>query len=595
MPCKRAAAVRPDRTGQQPPAEPEDDQLTVQAARPPLRQATRPSRRDCVIALGLALIGSGIWLWFALATRISLEDAYITFRYARNIAQSNGFVYNVGERVLGTTSPLQALLLAGLGISFGPDRIPVLASVVVPPFGIAAGVLTFLAMRRLGASAAGAAVGLLFFYLHPVVMRTSLGGMETPLVLFLMGLSLYFLAQRRAAAAALSVGLLALCRIDGLIWGGLVVAVTLLSDYRRPLRQALGFGSVVAPWLLFSWLYFGSPVPNSMLAKGVVRPGREHLLTNPLHFSRLSRFYLSGLTLSMNDWLVVASLCLIALGVLAAVRTRRRELLLLPAFLAIYPVVMYLGRAPMFEWYLAPMLLCSLPLIGVGLSQMVGLVLSGKARRPVRMGALVCLVALAVVALPAVVREAKTMPRRVARARSVQQNEFGLRRAVGLWLRQHTPEHASVAMEGIGYQGYYSERRVIDMAGLVTPKVIGYNASTGSNGTVFKHITTELQPDYIVLRSFEVEDNHHFKGGRLFETTKDRELFFRHYREARHFVAPHPELSPLLTRLTLYERLSGGPVDDTPLGESEGTPGDQKVPTPRVGAARASRPRGPAG
>jgi hypothetical protein len=307
-----------------------------------------------------------VWIWFALSTRISLEDAYITFRYARNIAQGNGFVYNLGERVLGTTSPLQALLLAGLGASLGPERIPLVASAVMPVFGIAAGAVAFLAVRRCGGSRVGAGVGLLLFWLHPVVMRTSLGGMETPLVLFLMALSLYSLACARAVPATGSVAFLALCRIDGRIWGGLAVAVTLLSPFRKVVRQAIAFGAVIMPWILFSWLYFGSPVPNSMVAKGVVRPGREGLLTDPVHFSRLSHFYLSGATLGMDRWLIVISVVLLILGTIAVFRARRRELWLLPVFPPVYVVLMYVGRAPMFQWYLAPMLLCCMFLMGLG-------------------------------------------------------------------------------------------------------------------------------------------------------------------------------------------------------------------------------------
>ena len=82
-------------------------------AAPGLRAADR-------VALAIvAAVGGSVWLWFALSTRIALEDAFITFRYARNIAQGLGFVYNPGERVLGTTTPLQTLLLAGLGFLFG--------------------------------------------------------------------------------------------------------------------------------------------------------------------------------------------------------------------------------------------------------------------------------------------------------------------------------------------------------------------------------------------------------------------------------------------------------------------------------------------
>jgi len=58
-----------------------------------------------VIALAICYrIGLGPW---------TIDDAYITFRYANHIAQGMGFVYNGGERILGTTTPLYTLLLAG--------------------------------------------------------------------------------------------------------------------------------------------------------------------------------------------------------------------------------------------------------------------------------------------------------------------------------------------------------------------------------------------------------------------------------------------------------------------------------------------------
>ena len=46
------------------------------------------------------------------ATHFTSEDFLITLRYAENLAGGHGFVYNPGERVLGTTTPLYALFLA---------------------------------------------------------------------------------------------------------------------------------------------------------------------------------------------------------------------------------------------------------------------------------------------------------------------------------------------------------------------------------------------------------------------------------------------------------------------------------------------------
>lgn len=49
---------------------------------------------------------------FGMYIRHPYDDAFITFRYAQNLAAGHGLVYNIGERILGTTSPLFALILS---------------------------------------------------------------------------------------------------------------------------------------------------------------------------------------------------------------------------------------------------------------------------------------------------------------------------------------------------------------------------------------------------------------------------------------------------------------------------------------------------
>ena len=60
----------------------------------------------------------------------TVDDAYITFRYARNIASGVGFVYNAGDPVLGTTTPAYALLLAAVSRLAGFYDYPRLALMV---------------------------------------------------------------------------------------------------------------------------------------------------------------------------------------------------------------------------------------------------------------------------------------------------------------------------------------------------------------------------------------------------------------------------------------------------------------------------------
>src|SRR5205809_7032221 len=58
-------------------------------------------------------VGLAVWLYIMLAFRGQPgDDPYITYRYASNVASGNGFVFNVGERVQSTTTPLFALILA---------------------------------------------------------------------------------------------------------------------------------------------------------------------------------------------------------------------------------------------------------------------------------------------------------------------------------------------------------------------------------------------------------------------------------------------------------------------------------------------------
>ena len=63
-----------------------------------------------IALIALALLLRMLWIVY---TDFSYEDSFITFRYAHQIVEGNGFVYNPGERVYGTTTPLFTLLLAG--------------------------------------------------------------------------------------------------------------------------------------------------------------------------------------------------------------------------------------------------------------------------------------------------------------------------------------------------------------------------------------------------------------------------------------------------------------------------------------------------
>jgi len=128
-------------------------------------------------AIGLILL--------ALAARIipgprTIDDSFITFRYARNLLNGEGFVYNSGQRVMGTTTPLYTFLMAGLGLlTGGPEaNFPALAL----GLNAAADALTCLLLwrlgKRFGSSRAGGVAGVLWA-VAPFSVTFAIGGLET--------------------------------------------------------------------------------------------------------------------------------------------------------------------------------------------------------------------------------------------------------------------------------------------------------------------------------------------------------------------------------------------------------------------------------
>lgn len=76
------------------------------------------------------------------------DDAFITFRYSRFLAEGQGPIYNLGERVEGYTNFLLMLIVAGGIRLFGPDLVLLYAQVAC----IAGGMLAILCTYALCAS-----------------------------------------------------------------------------------------------------------------------------------------------------------------------------------------------------------------------------------------------------------------------------------------------------------------------------------------------------------------------------------------------------------------------------------------------------------
>lgn len=200
----------------------------------------------------LALHSSRLQPW-------TVDDAYITFRYAEHFAAGNGPVYNVGERVEGYTTPLWMGLLA-LGGALGAS-VPVLSKVL--GIGCALAALTALGTshRTIAIPVPAAAASTALFGTCGVVTAWVMSGMEVALVCLLVLATVLARQAGRPAQAGVWGALATMARPDAL----LVVAAAALP--RGRLRLVAAFVALYGPFFAARWAYYGWLLPNTFYAK----------------------------------------------------------------------------------------------------------------------------------------------------------------------------------------------------------------------------------------------------------------------------------------------------------------------------------------
>lgn len=243
------------------------------------KASAKPAALRIVLVLTLVLLMGHAWHY-----RFQCDDAFISFRYARNLSRGHGLVFNPGmERVEGYTNFLWVLLLAGLDrLGIRPERAANGLSLIATA-ALWAWVAWF-ANRNRPRPALLAAVPTFLLAATRSVAVWSTSGMETRLfeVLLIGGIlrcafeldSVLEAAQRRRAIAGWLLGLATLTRPDAIVVAvPVMVAACWLMHRRRRMDRAwltatlLPFAALVAGHVAFRRLYYGEWLPNTYYAK----------------------------------------------------------------------------------------------------------------------------------------------------------------------------------------------------------------------------------------------------------------------------------------------------------------------------------------
>ncbi|HEX4963701.1 MAG TPA: hypothetical protein VF173_22940 [Thermoanaerobaculia bacterium] len=204
------------------------------------------------------------------------DDAYISYRYALNLASGHGLVFNPGERVEGFSNLLYVLLLTPAAALVPRVGVYAVSAALNVLFALAALiVLHRFTRRRLGNGAAAALAFLVA--LCPSIWVWVASGLETPLVLLLQ-VAVWVLCERLveegagarklAAGLCLVAALSVLARVDGFITPLLAAAFLGLRGRWRPaLAVAAVAAATFAATALWRLSYYGWPLPNTVYAK----------------------------------------------------------------------------------------------------------------------------------------------------------------------------------------------------------------------------------------------------------------------------------------------------------------------------------------
>lgn len=543
-----------------------------------------------------AVVFAAVRLYVVVTTHLLYDDAFITFRYARNLASGAGFVFNSGEKVLGTTTPLFTVILAAFA------RIGVPPHVAAPLLNLGFELATLWVLYRI-LTAEGRegdrprwgwlvfSLAALLWALDPIGYEVGVAGMEMPLMVFLLAACYRDMLNGRGGRAGVLAALAILTRIDALPAVGLIYAYLLVARRReggvaQALKSALVCGAVLLPCVLLMWAYFGSPIPNSIFAKRYYSTlfTKEWIKAT----EDLLRYKVPLLFFEFPFRRLETALFLWAAVELLVIRKAGREwagaagLLLYP--LCYYPAITFSGFITQ-RWYLYP----GLPFFAVGVAvgaallwemiwarfagfaalffalsfgalaevsiiqykafsfDLAGMVTGPLTNLAVYAGLLYgakrmkwpLLAGFVAVFLTAAL--AVSLGGSLQTMRGYAQGYEGTNEEIGKWIARERPG-AAVAVGEIGYIGYYSGAKIVDLVGLVQPEVLKIRESSGLVG-VFEH----YRPDLLI---FETQEGGKPAGSEFAKS----ELFQKEYRAAKTWSVTRVGPGGGVRELTAFER-----------------------------------------
>jgi len=425
-----------------------------------------------------------------------LDDPWIHLQFAKNLAEYGSFSYFKNELVTaGSTSPIYTVLLAA---GFFVTKNEMWLSYII---GIIFFALSVYYFYRLSDTffpkdnwlAIAAALLLVF---DKWINFISVTGMETTLYIFLLVASYYYYRKMNAVGFAVTLGLTFWTRPDALAFIAAIAADYFFRVYlknrspkenadillfeRKDLYKIAGiFGGIMAAYFAMNFIIAGSLLPNTYSAKLA-------------YYSPEFRSRADFLKVEVWEYFTESAYLLIFIpfvfGIikLASDSFKLKYNPLIPAFIFIALLIfMYWYKLPYahrFGRYMMPIFPFYILLSVYGGREFFRWLANYLGDTKLVNGLNIILLAGTIVYFATGYNENKKVFQDQSRHIYIRQVE------TAKWLKNNTPEGSIIATHDVGAIAYYSDRKIVDVVGLINPEFVSKLNSKDFAGFVQEQI-----------------------------------------------------------------------------------------------------------
>lgn len=423
---------------------------------------------------------------------VDVDDSYIVYRIARNVAEHGQWAYNIGEIRNVSTGMLHTLFISVFTVmtSIDPRNIShFLCSLYIIFAGCAAFQIfdSTATSSNDGESQSDKAISVLGAMAVVVFLASNeTWGLETNLTIALILWIIVKVINRKSAYYL--AGLCILSRPDAIVLLFLLMLYdfTINKQMRKVIYGVIQTIVVMLPWIVFSLIKFGQIAPATLSEKkwqvssGFWTPISLDLILPYLAKSKFDVFH-SNISIALF-------FCFFAfIGIVVLIK-KRSAVLLFPVFAVIQLGAYIFIGVPRYHWYFsyfgAAIFICAT-------CSLIILVKYLLDRRVIRVLSCVTLFLCLFILFPKV------------KADRLDERKMHYQKLASAMLKiEPNPEKLHISMLEVGTFGYYVNSKMIDLTGLtsVTPEFI-----SGANNDLF----FQNKPDYCIMfyppSSYETE------------------------------------------------------------------------------------------